>query len=347
MEMARALSLLCLLSSAFLPRHAAACQCETSYSACHEAKESNLVFIGTVESIEPKFLSRWSLTDQPSLQPLNDAYTGAQQGASKATLAQLKDAYLKTFPTLATDEKVKLEAAQTIDDVSALFFSTLDRGMRVRFKVKTLFKHEDDDDSPKNAGPKDSKASKDSKDPKDDDKAKEAPDHLDVWTTFGDCGNDFQIGETYLVYTFDDEFSDYLLTSSCTRTRRLSEAGDDLAYLFFSTNQPEESARLEGFATTERLSSRDFDYLHDPVAVKSPVAGVIVALQSDRLKRFAEADKNGRFLFDGLPEGDYQVSAFAGGYPLNKQLLSGPTPLHIKAKSCARQILQLPKKDAN
>jgi hypothetical protein len=66
-------------------------------------------------------------------------------------------------------------------------------------------------------------------------------------------------------------------------------------------------------------------------------------LKSDRFKRFAQSDRNGRFVFDGLPEGDYKITAFASGYPLNAQLLTGPTPLHIKAKSCARQILRLPK----
>src|SRR5271167_2735075 len=98
--MPRALSVLCLLSSVLVPWPAAACQCETSYSACHEAKESNFIFIGTVESIEPSFLNRWSLTDQSWLRPLNDAYADARQGAPKAALAPLKDAYLKTFPGL-------------------------------------------------------------------------------------------------------------------------------------------------------------------------------------------------------------------------------------------------------
>jgi hypothetical protein len=321
-----------------LARSAPACQCEASYSACHEVAAGNMVFIGTVESIDPIFLNRWSLTDQSSLRPFNDAYTGAQQHPSAAALAQLKDAYLKVFPGLAADEKLRLQAAQTTNDVASLFYSSLDRGMQVRLKVKKIFKHEDDDDdSPKNAGPKN---------PKDDDKQKEASDFLEVWTTFGDCGYDFQVGETYLVYTFNDEFSNYLFTSSCTRTRRLSDAGEDLAYLFFYADRPEESARLEGFTTTERLSQRDFDHLHDPETVKSPVAGVIVELQSDRLKRFAQSDRNGRFVFDGLPEGDYKVTAFAGGYPLNAQLLAGPTPLHIKEKSCSGQILQLPKKEA-
>jgi hypothetical protein len=81
------------------------------------------------------------------------------------------------------------------------------------------------------------------------------------------------------VYANNDEFGAYYFTGSCTRTKRVSDAGEDLSYLFFYKDHPEESARLEGFTTTERL---DFDPLHDPETVKSPVAGVIVELKSDR-----------------------------------------------------------------
>jgi hypothetical protein len=218
---------------------------------------------------------------------------------------------------LAPDEKRRLQGAGTIHDVASLFYSALDRGMRVRLKVRTLFKHQEDDDA-----------------------KKKEPDFFDVWTTFDSCGFDFQIGETYLVYANNDEFGAYYFTGSCTRTKRVSDAGEDLSYLFFYKDHPEESARLEGFTTTERL---DFDPLHDPQTVKSPVAGVIVELKSDRLQRYAQSDANGRFLFDGLGEGDYQVSAYASGYPLNAQLLAGPKRLHVKATSCARQILLLPK----
>jgi hypothetical protein len=307
-----------------------ACECLTSFSACHEVEVSNLIFIGTVESIDPIFMDRWYKTNQSSMRSLNDAFTGAQQSPSAAALARLKDTYLNIFPDLPADERRRLQAAKTIHEVASLFYSALDLGMRARLKVKTLFKHEDDDDdSTRNAGTQDKKA-----------KEAHDKDFFDVWASFDDCGYDFQIGETYLVYASDDEFGDYFFTGGCTRTRRLSDAGEDLAYLFFYKDRPAESARLEGFASTE---SPDLDPLHDPETVKSPVAGVIVELRSDGLKRYAQADRNGRFLFDGLPEGDYQVSAFASSYPLNAQLLAGPKPLHIKAKSCARQILLLPK----
>ncbi|MES1260547.1 MAG: carboxypeptidase-like regulatory domain-containing protein, partial [Acidobacteriota bacterium] len=130
---------------------------------------------------------------------------------------------------------------------------------------------------------------------------------------------------------------------SCTRTRRLSEAGDDLAYLFFYKQQPEPSARLEAFATTDGSNQFDFDRLHDPEIIQSPVPGVIVELRSDSLTRFAQSDRNGRSVFDGLPEGDYRVTAFAAGYPFRSRLIAGPQPVHIEKQGCARQFLLLPK----
>jgi hypothetical protein len=325
------LLILAALSLMLLPKPARACKCEVSFGACREVGSSDLIFIGTVQSIEPIFMNRWYMTSQSPMRLLNEAYTDAQERPSAETLARLKDTYLNLFPGLAPDEKRWLQDAETIHDVTSLFSYALDRGMRVRLKVRTLFKHEDDDDD------KDQKNQK----AKDDDDKKKEPDFFDVWTTFDDCGYDFQIGETYLVYANNDEFGDYYFTSSCNRTRRVSDAGEDLAYLYFYKDYPEQSSRLEGFTSTERL---DLDPQHDPETVKSPVTGVIVELQSDRLKRYAQSDGNGRFLFDGLPEGDYQLSAYASGYPLNAQLLAGPKKLHIKPKSCSRQIFLLPKK---
>ncbi len=202
------------------------CKCQTSLSSCDEAAASDVVFIGTVESIEPQFLSRWNLTTSTTLRALNDAYLTAQQEPSKAHLELLKDLYLKTFPDLPPEEKNRTAQANTTKDVTSAFYVSLDRGMRVRFHVKTLFKHDDGDDDKE---PK-SKVSDD-----DDDGESE----LDVWNPFGDCGFDFQTGETYLVYANIEEAADYIFTDSCTRTRRLSDAGEDLSYLFFYKNDPE------------------------------------------------------------------------------------------------------------
>jgi hypothetical protein len=318
----RALSLLWVSSMVL-----SACECEASFATCKETRLSDLVFIGTVESIEPIFLNRWHGTDQSAMRSLNDAFIHAQEHPSPDSLRQVKDTFLAMFPGMDDREKKQVQAADSVQRITSMLYSSLDRGMRVHLKVKTLFKQGDDD--------------ADAKDKKDDEKKE--PDFLDVWTTSGDCGYDFQMGETYLVYANDEEGADYFFTSSCMRTKRLSDAGDDLAYLYFYKNQPDESARLEGFVTSDRKSQLVIDPLHEPASIGSPVAGVILQLKSDKLTRYAEPESTGKFLFDGLPEGNYELSVFASGYPKNNQLLSGPRRLRIKEKSCARQIFVLPK----
>jgi hypothetical protein len=315
----RALSLLWVFSMML-----SACECQASFAACKEVRVSDLVFIGTVKSIEPIFLDRWYGTSQPAMRSLTDAFAQAQEHPSAESLHQVKDAYLAMFAGMDDREKKQVQAAATVQQIASMFYSSLDRGMRVHFKVSTLFKQGDDDDD---AGHK----------PKTD------ADFLDVWTTAGDCGYDFQIGESYLVFANDEEGADYFFTSSCMRTKRLSDAGEDLAYLYFYKNQPEESARLEGFVTSDRNSQLAIDPLHEPAAIGSPVIRAILQLKSDKLTRYAESDSAGRFIFDGLPEGNYELSAFASGYPKTNQLLAGPRRLRIKAKSCARQVFVLPK----
>jgi hypothetical protein len=50
----RALSLLWVSSMVL-----SACECEISLSSCREVGASELIFIGTVQSIEPAFMNRW------------------------------------------------------------------------------------------------------------------------------------------------------------------------------------------------------------------------------------------------------------------------------------------------
>jgi len=202
-----------------------------------------------------------------------------------------------------------------------LFDYLLDRGMRVHFSVKSIYKRGDDDG---------------------DDEQK-VPDVLDIWTTADHCGYDFQIGETYLVYANNEEGADYYFTSACMRTKRLSDAGEDLGYLYFYKNQPGDSSRLEGFTTSDWKSQLAIDPMKEPAAIASPVGGVILQLQSNGFTRYAESDGNGRFVFDGLSNGTYQLSVFAAGYPETNQLLAGPRTMNIKAKDCEHQVFVLPK----
>jgi hypothetical protein len=260
---------------------------------------------------------------------LNAAFAEAQQHpADPAALGKLKEAYLRAFPDAPDDRKRLVASAKTATAISALFYSGVGRGMKVRLHVETIFKHADDDDDPKKPAPKDD----------DDDKVE----FFDVSTPFGDCGYSFQIGETYLVYASDDaESSVGPETDSCTRTRRLSDAGEDLAYLFFYKNHPDAASRLEGYTTSERRYRVDFDPAH-PERIKSPVGDLIIELQGGGLTRFVEADRNGRFVFDGLAQGDYNLSAFGRGYPADQRVLAGPQAFRMPERSCALQVLVVP-----
>jgi hypothetical protein len=207
--------------------------------------------------------------------------------------------------------KRQLAAAKTDDDMARLFYAVVAQGRRVRFKVKTTFRGEES---------------------------------VEVWTDSGDCGYDFQVGETYLVYADEDEESGRINTSVCYRNRRLSDAGDDLAYLFFYGNGGDESARLEGFVTADEFYQRDLDRAHDPEKVKLPAPGVILELNSGQARRYTQSDRDGRFVFDGLAGGEYSVSVFDAGYPEQVRLLAGPARVQVEKKGCASQMLLVPKR---
>jgi hypothetical protein len=301
--MRRLLSVSLLLIPAPLP----ACECLLTLSACHEVAVADRVFIGTVESVAPSFLNRWNPSKSPSL----------LLSEPSASLASLKDEYRKVFPDLPENYKRQLAAAKTSGDMAKLFYSIVAQGRRVRFKVKTTFRGEKED-----SGDEES---------------------LEVWTDAGDCGYDFQEGETYLVYADEDEETDRINTSVCYRNRRLSDAGDDLAYLFFYLNGGDESARLEGFVTSDEFYQRDLDKAHDPEKVKLPAPGVILELNSGQGRLYTQSDRDGRFVFDGLAGGEYSVSVFDAGYPEQVKLLARPARVQVEKKGCASEMLLVPK----
>lgn len=304
--MPRAALLFCL----FLPSAHAACKCQLTLSACRETATSEVIFIGTVESIEPNFLDQWNPSQAAFMALINREF-------EQSAFPELRDAYLKIFPDLPADYKKRLFSATTKQDLSKLFYRIIDHGKRVRLRVKTLYRNGDDQ--------------------VDDDEA--APKTLDVWTAFGECGFHFQTGETYLVYADEDEESGVINTDACSRTRRLSEAGDDLAYLYYWKNFGDASARLEGFVTSDFLYLRDRDAAHYSASIGAPVPGVVIQLRGSDRTRYADADEHGRYVFDGLPEGAYTVTGFAPGYPTVKKELTASREVRVPKKACVIEVL--------
>ncbi|SRR5229473_2256370 len=311
-------ALLALLSIATAT---AACKCNVTYGPCREAASAHVIFIGTVESVTPTFLDTWNESQKASLALLNQEYQRAQGDRSAAAFARLRDAYLKIFPDLPPEHKNRLERATSGDQLTDLFYWILDHGKRVRFTVRTLYRNGDDDD---------------------DEDAGEALKTIEVWTPFGECGVSFQAGETYLVYADSDEESDVISTTACHRTRRLSEAGDDLAYLYFRKSTPKQSARIEALVTSDALYLKQRDREHYSTRIGAPVAGAIVEA-ADGLRRVrANVDEYGRAVFDGLSESEYTLTVFAPNYPAEKKILAGPQKVTLGARACANEALLAP-----
>jgi hypothetical protein len=303
---------------------ALACNCDHRQSVCNEVASPGAVFIGTVESVAPSFMSRWNPLPRPSLNRLNDANERYLADRSPANFSALKDAFRTLFPNLPDDDRARLGDAATHTALVSLFSSVLAHGQRVHFRVRTVFRNGDDDD-------------------KDDDDDAKAPESFDVWTPFGDCGVDFQTGETYLVYAGNDEESNVLETDSCTRTRRLTDAGEDLAYLFFYKDRKNPAGRLEGFATFDPLYQVHQAARRDPDRIDQPAPGVVVELKSPSGIRYTTSGEFGRFVFDGLEPGDHQVTAYAAGFPESVKVLAGPKTFHTEPRACASQTLLIHK----
>ena len=143
----------------------------------------------------------------------------------------------------------------------------------------------------------------------------------------------------YLVYADDDEETERIETSICTRTKRLTDAGPDLAYLYFRENGGDASTRLEGFVTDEAF--QDLPRFVD--AIGSPVPGAVLELKSAAGSRYTRTLPDGRFVFDGLAEGKYSLAAFDAGYPADVRPLTAPTQFSADKNSCVREVLVVPK----
>jgi hypothetical protein len=355
------------------------CKCLATYPVCTEVSQTNLIFIGTVESIEPAFLDPWNAS-RLSLIPVDEIMRLRAEG-SASSLARLKAIYLKLYPNMPEYYRKGLEDAQTHNELKKIFDSLSGEGRQARIRVKAVFRHKDDDDDDdkgaRDADKKDDDKAGNKKDDNDDDdkvvkdkkdviavkKAadKKDDDHDDddddklvgtvvtVWTDAGDCGYDFQTGETYLVYADDDEETGQLATSICRRTTRLSDAGPDLAYLYYYKNGGDASTRLEGFVTTEPAAKLQVDRDRYAASVDSPVPDAVIQLKVDpdrtqaETPRYARADSGGKFIFDGLGAGDYELTVFDDRYPRTVLQLGFSKHFHAAAKSCASELLSVPK----
>jgi hypothetical protein len=309
------------------PLLSAACSCMIQFGVCDETRQSDAVFIGTVESVAPPFLDPFTRSQAMASLPAAET-ARLQADTSPEAVAKLKKIYLDMFTGLPDNVRNRIAEATTQRELQSAFEAVQSEGRVARFRVKTLYKNE---------GEGDDDAGKDTAGKADDDKA--APEFLDIWTGSGDCGIDFQAGETYLVYAIQDEDSGKLETSVCMRTRRLSEEKGDLGFLYFLQNAEKESTRVEGFVSTS-VADQSLPRYEDTISAPSP--GVILELDTGDGKRYTQSDHDGLFSFDGLKAGDYKLSVLAPGFPRTPRNVLLSRGFHADEGSCARQILVVP-----
>jgi hypothetical protein len=289
-----------------------ACKCIAAYPVCNEVEHSDRVFAGTVISITPALLDPWSrIGDGPQLPAAEVA--ALQKDPSAQAVARLKEIYLDLLRDTNAESRRRIVSAATHAELDQAFEAITSKGRVVRFHVDKWWKSEEED---------------------------EKKTTIDVFTGTGDCGVAFQRGETWLVYADEDEETSTLETSICTRTRRLTEAGGDLAYLFHYEETPKSSTRIEGFVSTD---VRDQFRGWDPAPLSAPAGGLTVRLSGEDRNLYAASAPDGRYIFDGLPDGDYQLFVYAKGFPEVFRVISGPHAVKLEERSCRREILIVPR----
>jgi hypothetical protein len=282
----------------------------------------------------------------PALSP--DSVLRLNEAKSRQELLKVFDSVLDHGSYVTLEVKTVFTIGGDDDDKNGKAKDDDDRGKDANSaKVKDDDDHAKNAKSAKNVKAKDDDHAKDVKnarntkvkdddDDDDDDGGLAAGKLFSVWTPSFDCGVEFQIGETYLVYASMDEDTDTVETDTCMGTRRLSDAGADLPYLSFLKDDPKESGRLDGFVTSDSAI-----HANPPQSdtIPSPVAGVLIELKSDDATRYTTSGKDGRFVFDGLADDGYKLTGYTAEYPDPQHVVAGPDELKVKPKACTRHVL--------
>jgi hypothetical protein len=144
------------------------------------------------------------------------------------------------------------------------------------------------------------------------------------------CGYFFKEGERYLVYAHYNSYAKKLdVRAGNTRTRPLSEAGEDLAYIR-SLPSAEAGSRVFGKVQEQSLNVKEsrFD--------DGALTGIKVSLEGNNEYREVTTDNEGKYEFKGLQAGTYRIRAETPSHlSYQEQTIKvtgrGCVPLHIYA----------------
>jgi hypothetical protein len=264
------------------------------------------VFTGRVESSTPDIPSAASLTRRVEELFPGETLDSLINAESPKALAELKILYAEWLP-----DNLREQISVTSDwkALEGVIEKALEPGRKVAFRIEKAYKG-----------------------------LPETARTFEVWTDFSDCGIQFLKGERYLVYATAEKGK--FGATACSRTQRLSDAGEDLVYLHFVEHGGVDIGRLYGFVTSSELdlsSSRSWDF------VNSPVPDLPVELRSSNQTLMTTTTSDGRFVFDGLSPGEYEVAVLGKEYPDQIRQLADPRRVRINGPACRQERFYVPK----
>jgi hypothetical protein len=118
-----------ILYLCLLPQILAACNCVTSLSACQEVAASNVVFIGTIEAVEPNLLDAWKPHANRNWMQAPELVE-VRKDKSEAGLSRLKAHYLTLLPDLPDAEKARILSADTQEELQAVITWIVEQGTK-------------------------------------------------------------------------------------------------------------------------------------------------------------------------------------------------------------------------
>ena len=149
----------------------------------------------------------------------------------------------------------------------------------------------------------------------------------------GDCGYGFVTGLRYLVYASKTS-TGTLSTESCSRTRPLEDAAEDVAYLETLAQAPPPGGRVSG-----RITHRQRDPFEGDAVDYGPLQGVTVNVRGTSFSRDVSTDRDGRYDFTAVPVGMMTLTVLpAAGFGRKGLEMEIEIP---DARACAVRDFQL------
>jgi hypothetical protein len=288
-----------IFAAVLLPEYVAyACTCVRRGAACEVFQQTPLVFLGTVTDAGP---SVWNLSKE-LLPKLTPAQNKRLEDGEELSLEEAKAMWARMLPKDARAKLKRVHGERELNELLAKYYPVLvDRMRPVKFRVQEMFRGE-------------------------------LSEIEQIWTGqgFGDCGYDFHVGESYLVYAHKDPETGRMTTGICTRTAPAADAIADLDYLQ-SVRLGTAKSWVSGYVTSGDQQRTRAILTGNPPS--SPIGGATVELESATTTRTATTDAQGRFTFEGLAEGDYQIYLSAEGHLFRPS----PNSFHIARFACSVQ----------